>query len=179
VPTAEPAHRTIVLIGFMAAGKSTVGRRLARRLGWRFIDLDREIERRAGATIAEIFAAHGEAGFRLAEEEATAALPPLDRTVLAVGGGWFLNTRARARFNTQAFIVWLRISPAESVRRLNTSKRPRPLLAGADPLAAAEALLREREAVYGQADAVVDVDGRAVYAVADEIARMINRPRMG
>lgn len=163
----------------MGAGKTTVGRRLARRLGWRFIDLDREIERRAGATIPEIFAARGEAGFRDAEADATAALPALDRVVLAVGGGWFLNARARARIDAQAFVVWLRIAPAEAVRRLASSPRRRPLLSGPDPLAAAEALLQAREGVYAEADAVIDVDGRAVHTIAEEIARLIPRPRTG
>jgi shikimate kinase len=163
----------------MGAGKSTVGRRLARRLRWRFVDLDREIERRTGVPIPEIFATRGEAGFRDAEVEATAGLDALERTVLAVGGGWFVNPRARALVDARTLMVWLRVSPAEAVRRLAASHRRRPLLSVEDPMRAAEALLRAREPAYAEADAVIDVDGRPVHLIAEEIARLITRRAAG
>jgi shikimate kinase len=145
-----------VLTGFMTSGKSTVGRRLAARLGWRFVDLDREIERATGLTISEIFRDSGEAEFRRMEAEATEALRPFDRLVLAPGGGWITGPAADAAFDPGVLLVWLRVGLEEVLRR--AARRPgiRPLLDGPDPRAAAQELLRAREPYYQRAHLIVD-----------------------
>lgn len=165
--TAPP--RVIVLIGFMAAGKSTVGRAVAARLGWRFIDLDEEIERRAGMTIAEMFRAHGERAFRAREADLTRELSSYDRVVLAPGGGWVTGENALTELSGRAWVVWLRIGAEEAVRRARASGTVRPLLAGDDPLGAAIRLLAAREPLYRQAHAVIDVEGRDTDDIVEEL----------
>jgi shikimate kinase len=162
----------VVLIGFMGAGKSTIGPLLARRLGWRFVDLDNEIERRTGAPIAQLFRAVGEAGFRRIEAAATQALAPLRRTVLATGGGWMLDPQAVDRIGAPAVVIWLRISLAEARARLARDPGGRPLVAG-DAGAAVARLLREREPAYARADHIVDVEGRSPAEIVDAVAALI------
>jgi shikimate kinase len=166
----------VVLVGFMGAGKSTVGRELAALTGRRFVDLDREIERLAGASIPEIFRTRGVAGFRALEVEATNALTTAGGLVLAAGGGWFIDPHARARINGGAFIVWLRVSAAEAMRRIGAGAAERPLLATDEPDRTAAGLLAEREPFYALADASVETEGRSPADIAREIARMIPRP---
>jgi shikimate kinase len=163
----------VVLVGFMASGKSTVGRRLAERLGWTFVDFDDEIERRTGRAVSQIFADDGEARFRDLEAALTSELAGMDSAVLAPGGGWITQPELLQRLAPGTLLVWLRISPPEAVERAATSGAHRPLLDGADPLAKAERLLRAREPYYRLADLVIDVDGRAPDSIAAEIeARM-------
>jgi shikimate kinase len=174
---AQPeSGNVVVLVGFMGAGKSAVGRELAALTGRRFVDLDREVERLAGATIPEIFRARGVAGFRTLEAEATVALTTADGLVLAAGGGWFLDPHARARINGGTFIVWLRVSAAEAMRRIGTGAAERPLLATDEPDRTAAELIAERDPFYALADASVETDGRSPAEIAREIARMIPRP---
>jgi len=161
--------RVIVLVGFMAAGKSTVGRLLAQRLGWRFIDFDDEIVRRTGTDVATLFREHGERRFRELEQQLTAELTSVHRAVLAPGGGWIANAAARERIGPGEVLVWLRVSPEEAVRRAAGSGVERPLLAGSDPLAAARTLLAVREPLYAAAHIVVDVDGIAPDRIVNEI----------
>lgn len=168
----EPRRRppsVIVLVGLMAAGKSTVGRLLADRLGWRFIDLDQEIVREAGTTIAEIFRTRGESAFRAMERRLTAALHSVAPAVLAPGGGWITNPGVREALPAGARLVWLRLSPEEAVRRALATGQERPLLAGPDPLDAARTLLAAREPLYATADLVVDVEGREPADIVQEI----------
>lgn len=166
---AQPV-RLVALVGFMAAGKTTVGRRLADRLGWRFIDVDLEIASRSGRTIAEWFRDPGEAAFRAMEAELTATLLSEDHTVLALGGGWAAQPGAFEAVPSGARTVWLRVSAAEAVRRAAADPVVRPLLAGDDaPDHTVRALLQKREAAYGRADFRVDVDGRAPDEIVHEI----------
>ncbi len=165
-----PRADVLVLVGFMAAGKSTVGRLLAQRLGWSFVDLDATIERNAGLSVAEIFAEQGEPVFRRLETEATRSLAGRRGLVLAPGGGWFLRPENRAALSASARTVWLRVTAEEAVRRSGAASGERPLLAGDDPLRRAAALLAEREPTYGTADWIVDTSGRSVDEIADEIA---------
>jgi shikimate kinase len=155
--SAEPI-RAVVLTGFMTSGKSTVGRLLAGRLGWRFVDLDREIESVAGRPISRIFEESGEAEFRRLEVEATQALRPFDRLVLAPGGGWITGAAADAAFEPGVLLVWLRIGVDEVLRRAARRPGSRPLLEGPDPRSAALALLNAREPLYRRAHLVVDSD---------------------
>lgn len=168
----DPAVRTIALVGFMAAGKSTVGAELARLLGWRFLDADREIERASGLSVADWFRERGESAFRAAESELTAALLDTDHAVVALGGGWAAQSGAFGRLPAGVRTVWLRVSAAEAVRRAAADPVERPLLAGTDA-EAARRLLRSRESAYDNADLRVDVDGRSPSDVAREILHLL------
>jgi shikimate kinase len=165
----RPDVARVFLIGFMAAGKTTVGRLLADRLGWRFVDVDEEIVRRSGETVPEIFRLHGEAVFRALEARLTAELRSLDRAVIAPGGGWVTTPSALDDLPDGTVVVWLRVSAEEAIRRVGPAA-DRPLLAGADPLARARSLIAERESLYRRADLTIDVDGRSPAAIAAEIA---------
>ncbi len=162
----------IVLVGFMAAGKTSVGRRLADRLGWRFVDLDREIERRAGRSVPEIFAAGGEERFRELEALATRELRPREPTVVAAGGGWMARAELRDAW-PGAVRVWLDVDASTAVERLGDDVASRPLLDGPDPVAAARRLLEERRSDYGRAELRVDTVGRDADEVTDEVARRL------
>jgi shikimate kinase len=161
--------RTIVLVGFMAAGKTTVGRLLAQRLNWVFRDLDDEIEQRTGLAVAAFFRTHGEPSFRELERQIVAGWLTETETVLAPGGGWAANPESLAGLPQTAWSVWLRVSPAEAVRRSSVTGRTRPLLDVADPLDAARRLLAQREPLYARAHWNIDVDARTPESVAQEI----------
>jgi shikimate kinase len=173
-PVERRRPRSVVLVGFMGAGKSTVGPLLARRLGWRFTDIDEEIVRRTGASVAEIFRSRGESAFRAMERELTAALSSGPDTVIAPGGGWILQPGALESLPGTARVVWLRVSPEEAVRRLRNDPIERPLLAGPDPLGQARALLPLREPAYRRAHYTVDADARAPADIAAEIAALLD-----
>jgi len=178
VPAAGAAGdwQQIHLVGFMGAGKSTVGRLVARALLWSFLDLDALVVRHAGAAIPEIFAAEGEAGFRRHEEFALRQAVQKPRTVLALGGGTFQAPANVAVSRANAVSVWLRCS-AEVIRtRLGPASPSRPLWDSG----AVETLVAERSAAYEQADLVVNGDGDP-RAVTDRViaalrARTISRP---
>ncbi len=159
-----------MLVGLPGAGKSTVGRALAARLGRIFLDFDEELERRDGRTVARIFAESGEAGFRDLERaltvEVVAAAAPM---VLAPGGGWITNAGVVALLRPPASIIYLAASPATALRRLGRERDVRPLLQGPDPLATLGALLARREAQYRVADHVIDTDLLDVQGVIEKI----------
>lgn len=164
--------RHLVLVGLPGAGKSTVGERVARRLARRFVDLDAEVERRAGMRIAEIFARHGERAFRdyeLALTRELALEPPL---VLSPGGGWVLQPETLALLRGVASIIYLRVSPEVALRRMAEGVSARPLLVGLDPLSTLRALLREREPHYLAADHVVNTDHIDVQEVTIMVAEL-------
>lgn len=156
-----------MLVGLPGSGKSTIGPILAVRLGWKFIDLDVEIENYSGLQVPEIFLKHGEAGFRAIERELTERLASEPRFILAPGGGWILQNTLPG-----AFVVWLRVDPHEAVARLGEGAGRRPLLES-DPLKKMKELLAHREQYYAKADFVVDTNGRTPVAVAEEIADAI------
>lgn len=168
VPDAPPFDRTIVLVGMMGAGKTTIGRRLAARLELPFVDADAEIEAAAGCSIEDFFACHGEARFRDGEHRVIMRL--LDRPVhvLATGGGAFMDPRTRARIGERGISIWLRADVDLLLRRVG--KRPtRPLLKAADPRGVLERLLAERSPIYAEADLVVDSVEAPHDAVVDAI----------
>ncbi len=155
----------------MGAGKSTVGRRLAGLLGLRFVDADAEIERAAGRSVSEIFAAEGEAAFRAREREAVQALRETG-AVVALGGGAIAQREVRDLLLGHGTVVHLRVSPEQALARVGDAER-RPLLAGltrAERLARLAELLREREPAYASADIVVDTDARTADEVAQHVA---------
>lgn len=148
----------IVLVGLPGAGKSTVGREVAERLGWEFIDLDVEIERLSGRTVAEIFAERGEAGFRDIESAATAGLARRHRVVVATGGGWVERKANLDALVPGGLTVFLRVSPAVAAARLGAAGGGRPLLATPNPEKTLGELLARREAIYLQAQHTVSVN---------------------
>jgi shikimate kinase len=153
--------KTIALVGLMGAGKTAVGRRLAQRLGVDFADADAEIEKAADATIAEIFAQHGEPFFRAREREVVKRLLANPVHVLATGGGAFMDPATRALLRERAITVWLRAGLDLMLARV-MRRNHRPLLQNADPRAVLERLIAERYPVYAEADIAVDsVDGPA------------------
>jgi shikimate kinase len=153
----------------MAAGKTTVGRVLAVRLGWRFLDVDEAIERETGRSIADIFQSEGEAAFRSMEARRTADLLSERDAVIAPGGGWAAEPGVWEGVPVESLTVWLRVSAEEAVRRAQAGGVPRPLLAGGAALATARELIAVREASYRRADLIVDVDGRDPADIAIEI----------
>ena len=146
--------RSIVLVGLMGAGKSTVGRRLAGRLGLMFKDADHEIEAAAGLTIPDIFAIYGEPSFRDGEERVIARLLRAGPLVLATGGGAYLREATRARVAESGVSVWLKADLDVLMRRVR-KRGNRPLLQTEDPEATMRALMGARHPVYAEADVVV------------------------
>lgn len=146
--------RSIVLVGMMGVGKSTIGRRLAARLKLPFVDADTEIEAAAGMTIPEIFERHGEQHFRDGEVRVIARLLDGGPVVLATGGGAFMREETRARIAAKAVSIWLRADHDVIMKRVRR-RADRPLLQTADPEGTVTRLLSEREPVYGNADLTI------------------------
>jgi shikimate kinase len=174
----EAADRTIVLVGMMGAGKTAVGRKLARALGWPFADADSAIEAAAGTTIANIFAEIGEAAFRQSERQVIARLLNETRQVLALGGGAFMDPETRALVRERAISVWLRADLDVLLRR--TSRRGnRPLLAQGDPRATLARLLDQRAPAYAEADIVVDSGVGPIGEIVGQIVEALAARRAG
>jgi shikimate kinase len=156
---------SVYLVGMMGAGKTTVGRLLARRLKLRFLDSDHEIEHRCGAAVPLIFDIEGEAGFRARESAVLAELTALEGVVLATGGGAVLAEDNRRRLAASGAVVYLRAQPEDLYERVRQD-RNRPLLATADPLGRLRALYVERDPLYRSiADLVVDTGRQSVQAL--------------
>jgi shikimate kinase len=166
--------RTIALVGMMGAGKSSVGRRLATRLGLPFIDADNEIEAAAGMTIPEIFAAHGEAAFRSGEARVIARLLETGPQVLATGGGAVMNAETRAALRAKAVSIWLKADFEVLLRRVKR-RSDRPLLKTADPAATLRALMQERDPIYAEADLTIMSRETPHAAVVDDIVAELRR----
>jgi shikimate kinase len=147
--------RSIVLIGMMGVGKSSIGRRLGARLSIPFIDADAEIEKAAGMSVADIFARHGEAAFRSGESRVIARLLDSGPQVLATGGGAVMNPETRALIKEKSVSVWLSAELDLLMRRISKRKAERPMLQTSDPAATLRELLAEREPLYAQADLTV------------------------
>src|ERR1700722_18029855 len=147
--------RSIVLVGMMGVGKSSIGRRLGARLGVPFVDADAEIEKAAGTTIADIFARHGEAAFRSGEDRVIARLLDGGPQVLATGGGAVMSADTRAAIKAKGVSIWLHADIDVLIRRISKRKNDRQMLQTADPVATLRQLLAEREPVYAQADLTI------------------------
>jgi shikimate kinase len=148
-------RRSIVLVGMMGAGKSSIGRRLAQRLGIGFVDADAEIEAAAGMTIAEIFANYGEPDFRSGEARVIARLLDHGLQVLATGGGAFMNPETRAGVRQKGVSVWLKAEFDVLMKRVKRrATADRPMLQG-DPAQRIRHLMAERYPVYAEADITV------------------------
>ena len=169
-----PPTSHLILIGLPGAGKSSLGRKVARQMGVPFADLDAELEAAEGRTIAEIFAREGEPYFREREHALTVALRERPSMVIAPGGGWATDPRNPALLRPPGRIVYLRVSARTAVRRMGLGVGRRPLLAGPDPVAALEALLERRAPVYATADVVVETERRTqqqIVAAVCDVAR--------
>jgi len=147
--------RSIVLVGMMGVGKSSVGRRLAARLAVPFVDADVEIEKAAGMSITDIFSHRGEEYFRSGEARVIARLLESGPQILAAGGGAFMNPNTRDLIRAKGISVWLKAELDVLLRRINKRRNDRPLLQTADPGETLRALLVEREPIYAQADLIV------------------------
>lgn len=171
-PGALPYDR-VVLVGFMASGKSTVGRQLARRLKWRFVDLDGAVVERAGKPIPEIFQDDGEAAFRKLEEEVGRELLAQEQVVLSTGGGWGGVAGRVEGLDSRTLSVWLQVDLRRALGRARRSPGTRPLLSGPNPLDAARQILEVREPHYGKATLILDTDGKSARVLARTIAEHI------
>ena len=147
-------RRSIVLVGMMGAGKSTIGRRMAARLRLPFLDADIEIEAAAGMSIPDIFETHGEPHFRDGEARVIARLLDTGPAVIATGGGAFMREETRARIRDRAVSIWLK-ADADVIMKRVKRRADRPLLQTEDPAATVSRLLEAREPVYQTADLTI------------------------
>ncbi|MFO1099856.1 MAG: shikimate kinase [Xanthobacteraceae bacterium] len=164
--------RSIVLIGMMGAGKSSIGRRLAKKLDLSFVDADSEIELAAGMPITDIFENHGEDYFRAGEARVIARLLDQGPQVLATGGGAFINPGTRDLIGAKGLSVWLKAEPDVLLRRIKR-RSDRPLLRTADPEATLNRLIEQRYPVYAEADLTVHSRDVPHEVIVDEIIAAI------
>ena len=167
--------RRVLLVGFMGSGKSSVGRAVARALGWRFVDFDDAVTAEEGRSVAEIFSELGEQHFRAAELRVGRRLLAEDHMVLASGGGWAAAPGRLDEVPDGTETIWLRVSAAEAVRRVSSEPGRRPLLAAENADEKAVRLLAEREPRYARAASVVDTDGRSVEDVTAGVLELLRR----
>lgn len=165
--------RHVMLVGFMGAGKSTVGRMLSDALGWPFYDLDDIVTQRAGRTVSEIFSLHGESTFRALEHGALAELVGGAPAVIACGGGVVLDSDNRRLLHATGLTVYLRVDATEALKRIG-DPTSRPLLAGQDGESRAESLLAAREDLYqAVADVTIETVGLTARDATDAIIRAL------
>ncbi|WP_072396391.1 shikimate kinase [Hyphomicrobium sp. CS1GBMeth3] len=166
--------RSLVLVGLMGCGKSSIGRRLAARLGLPFVDTDDEIERVAQKSISEIFADHGEAFFRDREAKVIARLLGNGPQVLATGGGAFMTPETREQIREASISIWLRAELPVLMRRVG-KRDCRPLLKGGDPEQIMRDLMRKRYPVYAEADLTVESREIPHESIVGEIVLALSR----
>jgi shikimate kinase len=168
-------RRSVVLVGMMGAGKSSIGRRIAARLGIPFVDADEEIEvAHAGMKIHEIFAEHGEPYFRAGEARVIARLLKGGPQVLATGGGAFMNPQTRAAIGASGISIWLKADFEVLMKRIRR-RHDRPLLRTEDPAATLRRLMEERYPTYAQADVTVQSRDVLHDKIVDEIVSALAR----
>ena len=165
--------RSIVLIGLMGAGKSSVGRRLAQKLAMPFVDADAEIEMAAGKSITEIFTDHGEAYFRDGERKVIARLLESGPQVLATGGGAFMNAETRDRIAARGISVWLKADLPLLMKRVRR-RQDRPLLKTDEPETTMQKLMAERYPVYSQATITVESRDVPHTRIVSDVIRAIS-----
>jgi len=173
-PNAYSANKTIVLVGLMGVGKTTVGRRLAKRLKLDFADSDTEIEKAAGMSVADIFDTYGEDDFRAGERRVIARLLDGAPLVVATGGGAFINEETRQLIKTAGISVWLDADIAVLLER--TGRRDtRPLLQAGDPKAILQKLADERGPIYAEADLKIQSNIGTHEKVVDHIVNALKK----
>lgn len=160
----------IVLTGFMGTGKTSVGKRLAKRLDWKFVDVDQRIEQSAGMTIPRLFHERGEAIFRRLERRQINRVVRGTEQVIATGGGAILDAQNRTRLRATGPVICLTAKPKVILRRLGRRLNTRPLLEGAErPLSRIRALLEQRARAYGKADLCIDTSELTIEEVVGRI----------
>ncbi len=177
-PFASLRVERVVLLGFMCSGKSTVGETLARRLEWNYLDFDVEIERREGRSVQVIIGRQGEDTFGEMEAALTEEAARSDELVLAPGGGWITRPGLLEALGQGTLAVWLRVSPAETARRLTADSIDRPLKDHPDPAARIAEILDERIPLYRRADLTLPAEFRSPESLAFEIEQLV-RTRNG
>ncbi len=160
--------RSIVLVGLMGAGKTSIGKRLARQLHLPFVDADAEIAKAAGLPIPDIFRLYGEPAFRDGERRVIDRLLQEGRKVLATGGGAFMDPDTRAAIRQRGISIWLRADLDVLVRRIGR-RDDRPLLADGNPRDILDALIKQRYPVYAEADLVVDTGDESAETTVDKV----------
>lgn len=171
---AATKDRAIVLVGLMGAGKTSIGRRLADRMGLAFVDADHEIEQAAGKSIPDIFADHGEAHFRDGERKVIARLLDRGGQVLATGGGAFINEETRAAIKAHGISVWLKADLPLLLKRV-AKRGGRPLLENRDPAEVLQNLINIRYPIYAEADITVESADVQHNAMVNEVIRALAR----
>lgn len=160
--------RIVALVGMMGAGKSSIGRRLAGKLGVPFRDADSEIENAAGCSINEIFDRYGEDAFRDGERKVIARLLSEEPHVLATGGGAFIDDEIRANIKERCFSAWISV-PLEILVTRVSRRNTRPLLRNGDPREILERLIAEREGIYAEADLKIDSEDGPHNTTVEEV----------
>jgi shikimate kinase len=169
----------LVLVGLPGAGKSTIGPGVAKQLGRAFLDLDTEIARRHGRSVPEIIRTDGEDAFRQLEHALKAELAGAEAAVIAPGGGWITREQTVRLIRPPARLVYLKVSPAEAIRRLGRSIVARPLLDGGDPQGALEGLATARKAAYETSDWAVDTETLTVQWVINTVVELVSHSHVG
>jgi shikimate kinase len=165
--------QNIILVGPMGAGKTTIGRQIAKALGRDFYDSDKEVEKRTGATIPLIFELEKEEGFRLRESAMIKELLSKDSIVLATGGGAVLSEKNRKYMSNHGFVIYL-CAPLEQLVRRTARDKNRPLLQTKNPKKTIEELLTKRDPLYREvADIVIETDGLTVRQVVSKLQKII------
>jgi len=165
--------RQVVLVGFMGAGKTSVGEALACRLAWDFVDLDAEIVRRSGRSIDAWFMESGEQAFRVAEAEIGNDVLREQDVVVASGGGWAVEAGRLAGLSGDTVSVWLDVDASEALRRVEDDVSLRPLLSGEGALRKAHEMLNQRRSAYGLAEVRVDTNGQSVEDVTSRVLAIL------
>jgi len=164
----------IILIGFMGSGKTEVGRRLAERLGYTFVDTDAVIEKKEGRSIPDIFDEHGEAYFRDLETEVVKGLSGIRHHIISTGGGIVLNRDNIATLKQIGLVVWLKASPETIYERVRHESH-RPILRVDKPMEEIKRLLDLRSSLYSEADVSIDVDGLQVEEIVNSIVEVYRK----
>ena len=166
--------KNIVLVGLMGSGKSAIGRTIAKKLGRRFIDTDRFIERKVGKTVGEIFEQDGEISFRAREKEIIKKISQYIGIVIATGGGVIKDPENFNCLKQSGWIIALYASPETLYKRIE-GKRVRPLLLNqVDPVKALDDIQKERKSMYAKADFQIDTENKEINDIADEIIELLN-----
>ena len=173
IVAANLAGRSLVLVGLMGAGKSTVGRRLAQRLNMNFVDADAAIEEAAGMSIPEIFASHGEAYFREGERRVITRILEDGQQVLATGGGAFMNEQTRASIAAHGISVWLKANLPLLMKRVSR-RADRPLLLNDDPESVMRKLMDTRYPVYATSNVVIESHDVSHNVIVNDVIRALS-----
>lgn len=171
--TEEIKYKNIFLIGFMGAGKTTVGQVLAEKIGYRCVDPDQVLEENAGSTISTIFSEYGEDYFRELESKTLESISEGEKQVIATGGGVVIRDRNWDIMKEAGLTVYLK-APIEVLYERIKDSTHRPLLQVENPLERARELLDKREHLYQKADLIIDTEELSVTGVADELIKILN-----